>query len=337
MTSSTSTVTRLWLDILEVVRHCPSPHNVQPWKVKIMPDGTLELLIDGSRTFPFTDHTGSFIISTMGMFLAYCEIAAQNRGYVLDSEIENVTSIRLGSPLSLFARLSLEKQTDLPKHMFGDADLISRKTSRTENLHRPVSADAHAELTKVVEKFGYTIKFTDDQVTIESVLQRNISALFADVNDWPYFSELKPFLMTGPKSEAKDGLHYKVMNMSKLELLFLKHLPQVVQVPVVETLMRWVYRRQIGHCENLAFISGDFWKRTDALNAGRMLITFWLTLNRYGIYIHPFGNLVTNLDARKDVEGEIGIENMWFVCRVGYTDEPEESNRFSVAEIATVV
>lgn len=337
MNSSTDSITQVWFDILEVVRHCPSPHNVQPWKIRILSDGTVELLIDGSRTFPFTDHTGSFIISAMGMFLTYCEIAAQNRGYVLHSCIADVDKIKLGSGLSLFAKLSLEKQENLPKHVFTDADLIDRKTSRKENLHCEIPERVLQKLTQVVEGFGYTIKFTINQKIIESVLQQNITALFSDVNDWPYFSELKPLLMIGRKSEAKDGLHYKAMNMSKLELATPKHLPQIVQIPLLDALMRLIYRKQIGHCEYLAFISGDFWERTDALNAGKMLITFWLTLNKNSIHLHPFGNLVTNLAARKNVEDMMGIEKMWFVCRVGYTDEPEESNRFSVAEIATFI
>lgn len=273
----------------------------------------------------------------MAMFVSYCEIAARNRGYLLHCDVADVDQITPGSALSLFGTLSLEKRDDLRKGQFTDEDLTCRKTSRKENVHRVVPVQVLDELAGVVEGFGYTIKFTSDQNVIESVLQQNITALFSDVNDWPYFSELKPLLMLGPKSEAKDGLHYKAMNMSQLELAALKHLPKLVQVPLLDTLMRRVYRKQIGYCQCLAFISGDFWERQDALNAGKMLITFWLTMSKHGIYLHPFGNLVTNREARKQVEDQMGIQDMWFVCRVGYTVEPEESNRFSVAEIATIV
>jgi hypothetical protein len=337
MIDSMNSTVQLWLDILEVARHCPSPHNGQPWKIKIFPDGTVELYIDGERTFPFTDFTGSFIISAMGMFLTYIEIAAQNRGYMLHYEIADVERITLGSGLSLFATLSLERQTTPCTASFSDADLMSRKTSRKENLHREIPASVLDELTRIVERFGHTIRFTSDQEAIESILQQNITALFSDVNDWPYFSELKPLLMVGPKSEAKDGLHYTVMNMSRLELAALKHLPKLVMVPLVDKLMRLVYRKQIGHCQCLGFISGKFWERSDALNAGITLITFWLTMNKHALYLHPFGNLVTNREAREQVEDQMGIQDMWFVCRVGYTDDPEESNRFSVAEITTIV
>lgn len=33
-----------------VARHAPSPHNVQPWRVKLISDDCAELFIDGART-----------------------------------------------------------------------------------------------------------------------------------------------------------------------------------------------------------------------------------------------------------------------------------------------
>jgi hypothetical protein len=101
--------------------------------------------------------------------------------------------------------------------------------------------------------------------------------------------------------------------------------------------MTRVYRSQLGHCEHIAIVSGKFWRREDSLDAGRMLVDLWLTLSSHGIFIHPFGNLVTNREARAEIESLTGVKGMWFVCRFGYTDEPEESNRLSIPEIAKFV
>jgi nitroreductase len=58
-----------WREILEVARRAPSPHNVQPWRVKLVSREDAELFIDGQRTLPKEDLTGSFLLSAMGMFL----------------------------------------------------------------------------------------------------------------------------------------------------------------------------------------------------------------------------------------------------------------------------
>jgi len=64
-----------------------------------------------------------------------------------------------------------------------------------------------------------------------------------------------------------------------------------------------------------------------------MLLDTWLELSRNGLHLHPFGNLVTNTDARREIETLMGIEKLWFVFRLGYTEPPEKSMRLSMERI----
>jgi nitroreductase len=36
----------VWKKLLETARYAPSPHNVQPWRLRILSDETAELLIE---------------------------------------------------------------------------------------------------------------------------------------------------------------------------------------------------------------------------------------------------------------------------------------------------
>ena len=56
----------VWETLLETAIHAPSPHNVQPWRVRILSEDRADLLIEKRRTLPKEDTTGSFIILTMG-------------------------------------------------------------------------------------------------------------------------------------------------------------------------------------------------------------------------------------------------------------------------------
>src|SRR5436309_8474950 len=70
----------IWTTLLETAIHAPSPHNVQPWRVRVISDSEADLFIDKERTLPKEDVTGSFIILTMGMFIEALALLADNRG-----------------------------------------------------------------------------------------------------------------------------------------------------------------------------------------------------------------------------------------------------------------
>ena len=84
-----TTVMEIWTSILATAIHAPSPHNVQPWRVKIIDERQALLYIDNSRTLPKEDLTGSFIILTMGLFLEALTLLAANRGHKLTWNLEH--------------------------------------------------------------------------------------------------------------------------------------------------------------------------------------------------------------------------------------------------------
>jgi len=68
----------VWPSLLETAIHSPSPHNVQPWRVRLLNEQEVDLLIDSARTLPKEDPTGSFIILTMGLFIEALRLLAAN-------------------------------------------------------------------------------------------------------------------------------------------------------------------------------------------------------------------------------------------------------------------
>lgn len=322
-----------WEQLIDTARHCPSPHNVQPWRIQVLDDRSANLYVDGTRTFPWTDRTGSFILSAMTMFTTMLEMTARNRGVQLTAEVQDVNKLDLRDPLSLFAKLELEPKEGLAPAAFTDDELLKRKTSRQPNLSRPLPDQVMSDVKELVRSHGYDLTITADQRTINRTINRDIGTLFHDLNHRPYFSELKPYIKLGAKERELDGLHFEAMNLPRIQLGIMKYAPWALTLPGVRDLSAWMYRRQLGHCEGLGFVCGDFWEREASLKAGSMLINTWLTLSRHNLHIHPFGNLVTNLNARRDIEKMLGIEKMWLVFRVGFTNDPVKSNRLPVGNI----
>src|ERR1700732_4929617 len=96
----------LWCTLLETAIQTPSPHNVQPWRIRLVSEREAELLIDGKRTLPKEDSTGSFIPSAMGMFVEAIALLAPPQGFSLVYQLTH--------PAEWYAEtILLERRTDL--------------------------------------------------------------------------------------------------------------------------------------------------------------------------------------------------------------------------------
>jgi hypothetical protein len=68
-----------------------------------------------------------------------------------------------------------------------------------------------------------------------------------------------------------------------------------------------------------------------------MLARIWLLFTQEGIYIHPFGSLITNKKAYATINklfSQAGHDKkLWLIFRAGYSKEPARSYRLSTNEI----
>src|SRR5689334_1160562 len=126
----------IWTDLLETAVHAPSPHNVQPWRIRILSDTEADLFIDSARTLPKEDTTGSFIILTMGMFIEALRILAANKGCHLKHSTYHEPSWYAleilntrGQVFLPFARLELSATTTSGTGIDAAA-FLKRRTSR---------------------------------------------------------------------------------------------------------------------------------------------------------------------------------------------------------------
>jgi hypothetical protein len=332
---------KLWRELLEVAVHCPSPHNVQPWRVRIVSETEAELSIEKRRTLPKEDVTGSFIILTMGMFIEALKILAANRHFELTYELLSEPSMYTPKHIEAakgellpFARLRLMQSTSAHPD-YDDSLFLKRRTSRIELLPTKVPGDAARALTELARKWNQSYEQCTDPATIEWIMERNTEALFEDLNAPQYHDEIVEWFRFTDRSSRKkrDGLDYRCMNTSRAAFWTTGRLPFLLRLPVTSALLARIYRRQLGLIPTLGVLSGAFWAPEAAIETGRFLVRFWLETARHSLYIHPFGNLVTNRRAAARCQEKLGVENIWLVFKVGFSKEPPKSYRRSVEEV----
>lgn len=279
---------------------------------------------------PDEDITGHFLQCAMGMFVESAGIAAANAGYSLQYErIED--NDRNG--MIPFAQLELSPGAD--PSAYSDKIILNRATSRLGSNGSPIPAEITRRLVSFEPERGQRYHQIDGVRVIESLVRENIRAVFHDLNVKPYHDEISRwFRYSDAEAQAKaDGLDYRCMRVPSMELRLMRRLPQIMRWPVLRNIMARLYRIQLGRFDHMGLIAGDFFDNDAAVKAGAFLMRFWLELARENIFIHPFGNLVTNLESRARVESITGIKNVWLVFRIGHTDAPPRSLRRSVEEV----
>src|SRR5215467_7039667 len=167
----------VWATLLETAIHSPSPHNVQPWRVRIKNDGEAELLIDSGRTLPKEDPTGIFIILTMGMFIEALSLLAANHQHQLEYELLHEPEWYAGAILETqrqvflpFARLRLDPKDNLETNAYERPLFKKRRTSRLAFSPEPVPNEIVAKLQELAAGCGQRYEQTTDRELIERIL-----------------------------------------------------------------------------------------------------------------------------------------------------------------------
>ncbi len=331
----------VWHAILSVARHAPSPHNVQPWRVQLISDECAELFVDGTRTLPKEDTTGSFLLSAMGMFIEAIDLLAAPHGLRVEwqlhrpvRELAAVMSQPTLPELIPFAALRLVANPGAPSED-PSALMMARRTSRISMDPTPVPDAAVTQLAALADEWGHRYTHVSGAERVEPIIAANIDAVFHDMNVADYHDEITGWFRFTERSTAlhRDGLDWRCMNLSRAEFWLSAHLSKILTFKPTRFYFRHRYRAQLGHVPAIGVLSGDFFNPENAIESGRFLLRFWLALTSLGLYLHPYGNLVTNPGAAAWFSAHTGVDRAWLVFKVGYSRTPPQSQRRALADI----
>jgi hypothetical protein len=329
----------LWQTLLETAILSPSPHNIQPWRVLIRDRFTADLYFDRLRLLPDGDRTGSFMIATAGMFIEALSIVAANHQYRLDDQLDRSAFTAIQAPHQLdhdlipIARLTLTADPTL----VSDWDLALFQQRRTSRLSytAPVSIAAKTALTALAHHWQQEYRQIDQPELIEATVDRNIAAVITDFNDRAYRLEILKWLRFSRASsvQTRDGLDARCMNLPPLNFWLMSNFPSFAKLPLIDRLVQIYYRHTLGSVPTIGMLAGDFWQPEAAFKAGRFLLQFWLEVTRHGLYLQPFGNLVTNDNAAQWCADQFHQQHNWLVFKIGHSHQPPQSYRHHVAQI----
>ena len=330
-----------WAGLLDYARWSPSPHNVQPWKLLVLSDTEARLYYDPARLLRHTDPTSGFTIIGLGMFIESLRVAAGPLGFGLETR-------HTAEPRLNYAATTPQPFADLrlvsgaypgPEPTFDRELLKQRRTSRRHYDGRPVAPEIQQGLARLAGAHGHQFTCSTDPAMVDFVLGLNRQTLFADLDNPPARQELAALIRT-TDAEAhahQDGLWSHCMGFpGRLMHNFFYH-HERFRSPWKRAVLGKVYRHSMHGTTTVAWLQGRFGTRADWLLAGTLMQRLWLEMTRHGVYLHPFGSVVTNEAAHRQFLEKIGPQPpdapLWLLVRLGYSTEPPRSLRLDAADI----
>ena len=294
-------------------------------------------MYDPKRLIPGTNPTGSFMAVGFGILNETLSIAAAPLGF--DIEVSNqVKQLEADKEVPQpFATLKLIKRKKIETL---DRQLIlDRRTSRLPYDGKPITAEAIEALSNIAKEYGHSLEFSSDKSEVDWVIRLNSDTMFADMSETIARNEVGSW-MRFSKEEAKrraDGLAAYAMQMPGIIMWLFVHINWVFRLPGVYQLVRWIYERTMSGTATVAWISGPFETPEDWDKAGHMMARLWLTMTQYGIYLHPFGSVITNHEAHQKMAehfyNQERQDDLWMLVRLGYGEAPPQAQRLPLEKM----
>ncbi|MBL7961643.1 hypothetical protein JNL27_15525, partial [bacterium] len=167
----TESFTDFRLKILSYAMLAPSPHNKQPWKIKLVEDNKMLLFIDSERLLPMTDIFHRQIYISQGTFLEILSLSSNALGY--DAQIQFFTD---GTDSVENTGRSPVAEITFYKMAVDKDDLFDYITQRATNrlVYDERTPDA-SQLQTLARIFG------DADCTIQFITDKNTTSQLADL------------------------------------------------------------------------------------------------------------------------------------------------------------
>lgn len=329
----------LWLEIVEDVRWYPSPHNSQPMKLRPISETAARVYYDLDLGLPAESFGIPFGHVCAGVFLESLSVVAAARGYrTIEALDHSEMDFDAVDRLHLIGTVRLEPtDSDAETRSAAQRRLAafrSRQTSRRPYDSRMVGDEILSAASSIAAEQGFDFRSTVDARMVSSLVRINQKTLFSDLRNDAVYAEIMQWLrFSKDEAAAKaDGLSAETMIMPGRVLRFAMRNRSLWSFPVIGGLIRTMYLRTMRGVRQLGWLEGPFAGPSHFLEAGRTFMRVWLFFSERGVYLHPFGTVITNQASHAEFVREAGIHESanrmaWMLFRFGYSPTPPTSHR----------
>jgi hypothetical protein len=319
-----------WGQLSELARLAPTPHNTQPFRIRPWNARVAQIVVLRERMLPVEDTGNLYVLSSFGIFAETLERAGRHLGLqirvtaypeILPTVIEPGAAgpVVLGLA-EVVDRCEIEDQRSI---------LEARRTSRLPYDGRVVAPRALAEFEGVAASHGHRFESFADPAIVRDVLRRNVTALLENNLKSAELEELRRWIRIADTPAVGDGLWAGPMNQPRSEMRLALRFPRLFLLPGLTSFATAKYLRTQAGTRHVAILRGPFGAWPNLVEAGRMLMRLWLAMTRHGVYMLPFGSMITNARCNRYLREQFSADDIWFILRFGYSAVPPKAPRLA--------
>lgn len=321
-------------ELLELINLYPSPHNGQPIVLKQKNRDLFSVNFDKSRGLQATDISFIFSFVSMGVFKEHVINCGKALGHQITFDLNLPSQIDLkGSGLISFAEMKINWDF-LPKNPAALSSIKYRQTSR-KKYYTGVSKTISEKLINIANKNDMKLIKLDDERAHQAIWL-NQRAVFDDMLDQSVRSELNHWLRftKSEKINKKDGLAYDCMELNGRLMKFTVNHPKILSYPIISTILKKYYLATMKDSSDVFYMMAPFQTENQAFKVGEVVMKIWNEISLEGLYLHPFGTIMSNHQAHIDFLKMNNEQNetreisyLVFIFRAGKSKPPVRSLR----------
>jgi hypothetical protein len=318
-----------WQELAELARLAPTPHNTQPFRIRPLNARVAQIVILRERMLPAEDAGNLYVLSSFGIFAETLECAGRHFGLgvsvsaypdVEPSAIERGSGLVVLGLVQIGDRCAPEDQRTV---------LEARRTSRLPYEDRLVDPRVLAEFAGVAGSLGHRFECFSEPAVVREVLKRNVQALLENNLKCGELEELRRWVRIADTPALGDGLWPLPMNQPRWEMRLALTCPRLFLLPGISQLATARYLRTQAGTRHVAILRGAFGSWPDLVVAGRMLMRLWLSMTHHGVYMLPFGSMITNAPCNRYLRERFSGDDIWLILRFGYSAVPPQAPRLA--------
>ncbi|HBF39203.1 MAG TPA: hypothetical protein DDW50_18020, partial [Firmicutes bacterium] len=271
--------------ITEIIHYgslAPSTHNAQMWKVKMMGENKIQVIVDPQHILPQVDPENRETLISLGAFIENMVEAAPCFG--LQPEV----SLQAQNPADPeIAELTFYPKSDLPVSDVLE-NIKNRHTIRTPYLRRPLTEqDLKWFQTFGTEVHYFAFSTREGQYIEEAILQATKQQTANDKKQ----KELAGLFRFSKKEaeKEKDGLTPEAMGLSGIVKWFVSTFfsHDTVMSKSFRQQTVAITKKQVESCSGFVLLTADDNSAASLVQSGRSLEKFLIISTREKLAVHP--------------------------------------------------
>jgi nitroreductase len=305
----------------------PSTHNFQMWKVKIVSDDEIIVMLDRGHSLPQVDPTNRESMISLGAFIENMVEAAPS--YDLEAEVHLLTGDPFADEIA-----SIVFKPGIPAPDFKDItpDIKNRHTIRRPYLKKELLMDNLKSIKTISADLTYFPLISSEGQYLKEIIIKAMQQQVANDQKQIEFAGVTRF----SKKEAlakKDGITPAMMGLSGIAKWFVESfynqnavLSKSFREQTVATT-----KKQAENCAGFVVISSPGNSVESLINVGRLLERFLIKATGLKIAVQPMSAPLEENPWQAEISQKLGLkQKAHMLLRVGYVknyDKPVSLRR----------